>query len=218
MEQSNDRYSVSVIRDGKLITIMSEEVVVGDIVKISAGCFIPADGLICADDQVKVDESRMTGESIEVTKSFNEPFLYGGTECRNGEATMLVTAVGNKSAFGKIMAALSEEPEPTPLQKKLERAATLIGYIGAVMAVLIFIVLLIRWLYNTIHYKRRAKDEAPELVEFFIIGQCVFLVLVACSRKLFVCLYSCHCHRRLGSRGSSAGCHRLARLLDASDV
>lgn len=195
MEQSNDRYKVTVIRNGQLETVWSEEVMVGDVVKISAGCFIPADGIILADDQVKVDESRMTGESIEITKSFNEPFLFGGTECRNGEATMLVTAVGSKSAFGKIMAALSAESEPTPLQKKLERAATLIGYIGAGMAVLIFIVLFIRWIVKV----KTSKDltwggEAPELVEFFIIGLCIAIALKS-AHPIYI--YSCHCHRGL---------------------
>ena len=82
----------------------------------------------------------MTGESIDLTKNFQDPFLQAGTEVREGECIMLVVAVGIHSVYGKIMVSLAKPPEATPLQERLEDVATLIGKIGTVVALLLFAV------------------------------------------------------------------------------
>lgn len=174
----------TVIRGGETVQIRPEAVQVGELVILSPGNFIPADGILATADaasSVLVNESRMTGESVEVEKDFYHPFLFGGTEVRQGECTMLVTAVGEASAYGQIMKSLIKEPEETPLQKKLERVATLIGKIGAFAAAVLFVALFIRWLVD-IAGKDFTAEDGTHLLEIVIV--CVTLIVVAIPEGL----------------------------------
>ena len=74
LDRTEEADLVTVIRSGKSLQIHPDQVLVGDVVLLSAGCFIPADGVIVADDAIKVNESRMTGESADISKDFYSPF------------------------------------------------------------------------------------------------------------------------------------------------
>lgn len=117
----------------------------------------------------------MTGESIDIVKNFYDPFLSGGTEVREGQCTMLVTAVGARSAYGRILASLAHEPEQTPLQVKLEAVAKFVGMLGTIIAIALFIALMIRWGINT-------SRKGTQVVDIFIV--CVTIIVVAVPEGL----------------------------------
>lgn len=148
----------AVILEGKTVEISVADIVVGDIVLLGAGDKVPADGVIIG-GSVEVDQSLLNGESKEAKKlagangdpwiqnkaidrkiDFLDPLLmFSGTVVTNGEAVMRVTAVGDKAEYGKIAAELQESTPTSPLKIKLEKLAKMISLIGYIGAVLIFI-------------------------------------------------------------------------------
>ena len=178
LDRSEEADLTTVIRAGKSTQIHPSAVLVGDIVLLSAGCFIPADGVIVADDSIKVNESKMTGESKDISKDFYSPFLYGGTEVREGQATMLVTAVGMHSAYGRIMSSLASEPEQTPLQVKLEKVAAFVGYMGALVAAVLFIVLFGRWLHDEAIGHSVGSAQLSDLLSIIVVSVTIIVVAV----------------------------------------
>lgn len=128
-------------RDGKLININAEELVVSDIIEVEAGDKIPADCVILKSSNVFADESILTGESEDVPKisgnptdlseELNKPtILYAGTVITKGHAQAKVTATGKHTQIGRISNMISEiEEEMTPLQKRL-------GELGKVVAII----------------------------------------------------------------------------------
>ncbi len=95
---------VNVTRDGAAKEISITEIVVGDVVNLSTGDQIPADGLVLSSQALEIDESSMTGESDFVKKdSTKNPFLLSGTKVTDGYGAMLVTGVGINTEWGKLM-------------------------------------------------------------------------------------------------------------------
>lgn len=179
LDESKKKSRCIVIRDGKQHDIEQEQVNVGDLVQLAAGAAIPCDGILVSVEPIKVNESQMTGESRDVVKDYNDPFLSAGTEIREGECIMLAVAVGSNSAYGRIMSSLAQEPEPTPLQEKLEKAASLIGYIGGAVAIALFIVLTIRKIVEIYGEDGTGDDgELRDLLDYFIISVTVVVVAV----------------------------------------
>lgn len=132
-----------VLRDGKVSEILSENIVVGDIVLLETGCFVPADGRIIEANGLKIEESALTGESVPVdklidilnnTKQTNEVALadrknmaYMGTSVVYGRGAMLVCATGMKTEMGKIAEALQNASESkTPLQIKMSQLSKIL--------------------------------------------------------------------------------------------
>lgn len=132
------------MRAGKVQRVDLKTVVVGDILYFEIGDILPVDGLMLTGSEVKVDESAMTGETDEIKKlAYSEvlqqptsslnvirvrtPFLISGTKVDDGNGTMLVLAVGEWTAQGKLKKLLEVESNPTPLQQKLEGVAEDIG-------------------------------------------------------------------------------------------
>lgn len=88
-----------VLRDNIWQAIPAQELVPGDVVRVRSGDFVPADVQIIA-GALQVDQSALTGESREITKT-NDALLYSGSIVRDGEATAIVTATGIKTYFGR---------------------------------------------------------------------------------------------------------------------
>lgn len=115
-----------VIRNGELIEISSEDIVLGDYIQIEEGTFVPADGTIIQSNDFTVNESILTGESFSVTKNekSENKEVFQGTIVASGLAICIVTAIGNTTQLGKIGKSLSSiEEEKTPLQKQIENFA-----------------------------------------------------------------------------------------------
>uniref|UniRef100_A0A670YVV1 Calcium-transporting ATPase n=1 Tax=Pseudonaja textilis TaxID=8673 RepID=A0A670YVV1_PSETE len=105
----------TLIRGGQVIQIPVAELVVGDIAQVKYGDLLPADGVFIQGNDLKIDESSLTGESDQVRKSIDkDPMLLSGTHVMEGSGRMLVTAVGVNSQTGIIFTLLgagSEEEE-----------------------------------------------------------------------------------------------------------
>jgi P-type Ca2+ transporter type 2C len=124
---------IRVRRDGKEKEINSEHIVPGDIIYIEAGDLVPADARLIESNQVRVNESTLTGESVSVRKK-TEPvspdavmaersgMLYKGTTIMEGSGEGVVTAIGVQTELGRIsQLARDAEKEVTPLQKRLDQ-------------------------------------------------------------------------------------------------
>lgn len=136
------RSECRVLRGGRTVSILQEDVVVGDIVLLGAGEQIAADGLIVR-GEIKTDQSAMTGESREKRKvpsndtsdSPDSPsFVFRGCTVISGEGYMKVVRVGDKTYLGRISEELQEDTRPSPLKirlAKLARQISVLGYIAA---------------------------------------------------------------------------------------
>ncbi len=146
-----------VLRNGKTIEIAREDVVVGDIVVLEAGDFIPADLRLIDSHTLKIDESTLTGESVPVDKdaatlhddasilSERSNMAYSGTLVTYGRASGIVTGVGMDTELGAIASLLSDvEDTETPLQKRVGRLGKVLGSISVAVVVIIFGVGLLR--------------------------------------------------------------------------
>uniref|UniRef100_A0AAQ6AAH5 Calcium-transporting ATPase n=1 Tax=Amphiprion ocellaris TaxID=80972 RepID=A0AAQ6AAH5_AMPOC len=97
----------TVIRKGQVIQISVAEIVVGDIAQIKYGDLLPADGILIQGNDLKIDESSLTGESDQVRKSAEkDPMLLSGTHVMEGSGKMVVSAVGLNSQTGIIFTLL----------------------------------------------------------------------------------------------------------------
>lgn len=148
--------SCKVIRNGKVDQIPSNELVVGDIILVEAGDFVPADARLIDAVNLQVDESALTGESLPVHKHSDvitddvtalgdrKNMLFSSTFVTGGRAKAVVTAVGMETEIGKIATMLnSQKKTTTPLQDKLAQVGKAIGIISIVICVGVF---LLDWL------------------------------------------------------------------------
>ncbi|KAM4651603.1 plasma membrane calcium-transporting ATPase 2 isoform 3-T4 [Discoglossus pictus] len=110
----------TVVRGGQVIQIPVAELVVGDIAQVKYGDLLPTDGLFIQGNELKIDESSLTGESDQVRKSVDkDPMLLSGTHVMEGSGRMLVTAVGVNSQTGIIFTLLgASEVEDEKKDKK----------------------------------------------------------------------------------------------------
>ncbi|KAJ6380871.1 hypothetical protein OIU77_029713 [Salix suchowensis] len=147
LDREKKKISIQVTRDGRKQEISIYDLVVGDVVQLSIGDIVPADGIYISGYSLVIDESSLSGESEPVNVYENKPLLLSGTKVQDGSGKMIVTAVGMRTEWGKLMETLCEGGEDeTPLQVKLNGVATVIGKIGLAFAVLTFLVLTVRFL------------------------------------------------------------------------
>ncbi|MGL5150446.1 MAG: cation-translocating P-type ATPase [Clostridium sp.] len=139
-------------RNGKLKEIPSEEVVVGDIILIDAGRYIPADLRLIESANLKIEESAFTGESLPAEKDatlvINQEkppigdlhnMAFMSTLATYGRGVGVVIGTGMNTEIGKIAKMLDEEPEnQTPLQKKLTQLGKILGFAAVGICLVIF--------------------------------------------------------------------------------
>jgi len=135
---------ISVIRNGRQVTIDNEHLTVGDILVAQEGERIAGDGIVLAASNFSVDESMLTGESGAVYKmpsdeapGKNKPTkngvhtVHAGTSALTGQAVVRVTAIGNLTQYGRIGVSLGAiQQEPTPLQRKTKQLVRIFGITG----------------------------------------------------------------------------------------
>ena len=129
-----------VIRNGEVVEIKSEELVVGDSLMVEEGTSIAADSIIVHSNDFSVNESILTGESFAVEKDKTKAnnLIYLGTTVASGLAIAIITAIGNETKLGKIgksLESIQEEKTPLELQinnfvKKMVIAGTVIFMIN----------------------------------------------------------------------------------------
>ena len=142
-----------VIRDGTEKVIDAVELVPGDIIRLEAGDFIPADARLIRSVSLKSEESALTGESVPSEKDAaaiveekaplgdRNNMVFSGCSITYGTATAVVTATGMDTEMGKIANLLDNEEEgQTPLQKKLAQLGKYLGVLALAACAIIFIV------------------------------------------------------------------------------
>lgn len=153
LSKINSNMTVKVVRNGKTVSVSSEDIVVGDVLLVSAGDKLPADGRLLSAVDLSVNESVLTGESYPVKKDADAVIddeklplaervnmLYSGTFVTEGQGKILITAVGDKTEFGKIAGELNGQSKSnTPLQEKLARLGKTITVMGVIAAAIVFI-------------------------------------------------------------------------------
>ena len=142
-----------VIRDGEEKIIDAAELVPGDIIKLEAGDFVPADARLIKSASLKSEESALTGESVPSEKDAlaevkedaplgdRSNMVFSGCSITYGAATAVVTQTGMNTQMGKIAGLLdNEEDAQTPLQKKLAQLGKYLGFMALAACAIIFIV------------------------------------------------------------------------------
>lgn len=150
-----------VLRDGKFVSVHSEDLVVGDVVILEAGDAVPADGRLIENASLKVEEAALTGESVPVTKFIDminlsdsskdvplgdrKNMVYMGSTIVYGRGKAVITATGMDTEMGKIADALANAAEgQTPLQIKLSQLSKILTWLVLGICAVIFGVQLIR--------------------------------------------------------------------------
>ena len=130
-----------VYRNGEVIEIKSEELVIGDSLIVDEGSTIPADGTIIHSNDFTVNESILTGESLSVYKdvSNDDSCIYLGTTVASGLAIATVTAIGSNTALGKIGKSLEDiESEKTPLELQIGNFVKKMVFWGAMIFLVVW--------------------------------------------------------------------------------
>ncbi|GAB3786958.1 hypothetical protein GCM10028818_51080 [Spirosoma horti] len=123
--------TVQVLRNTHLITLPSEQLVVGDIVLLTEGQTIPADGLLLQANDCLVDEAMLTGESVPVPKTETSTPCFGGTVLTSGRIFIRINAVGVNTEIGKLGRSLQTITyEKTPLQQQIHQFVNRMALIG----------------------------------------------------------------------------------------
>lgn len=172
--------NAKVIRNGELIEIKSEDLVVGDYLVVEEGCSIPADGIIIRSNDFSVNESVLTGESFSVYKdaSKEDNIIFRGSSVASGLAIATVTATGNDTKLGLIGKSLeSIESEKTPLEKQIFNFVKKMVVLGA-------IVFLIVWFINFWH----SKDVLDSLLKALTLAMSILPEEIPVALATFMAL------------------------------
>lgn len=137
LQEESSKIKSRVFRNGKVVEISIDEIVKGDIVLLSVGDKIPADGILIK-GELYVDESSLNGETKEIHKSIgNDERLFRGAVVYSKEAEMLVTDVGDNTFYGKLALEIQEDSDESPLRLRLRKLAGVISRIGYMAAILV---------------------------------------------------------------------------------
>ncbi|KAJ0611812.1 putative P-type Ca(2+) transporter [Helianthus annuus] len=192
LDKEKKNIIIQVTRDGTRKKVSIYDLVVGDIVHLSIGDQVPADGIFIDGYSLTIDESSLSGESEPVNIDKKKPFLLSGTKVQDGSGKMLVTSVGMKTEWGRLMVTLSEGgDDETPLQVKLNGVATIIGKIGLAFAVLTFLVLTARLIltkYISNELLKWSMNDGLALLNYFAIAVTILVVAVPEGLPLAVTL------------------------------
>ncbi|VEU23154.1 DEKNAAC104214 [Brettanomyces naardenensis] len=236
--KKEDRQIV-VFRSGQKHFISINDLLVGDIITVETGDVIPADSILVT-GSCDCDESSLTGEIDTVQKvpvktalagfdpnlpidigdrtstgqRIPDPLLISGSRLLGGQGRALVTAVGTNSMHGKIMMSLRHENENTPLQKRLEGLANGISKYGFMMAVILFVVLFIKFLAQLGgNYKPLSgADKASKFLNIVITAITIVVVAIPEGLPLAVTLALAFATTRMTKDGN------LVRVLKSCET
>lgn len=141
----------TVLRDAKQASIPAEEIVPGDIVLLSAGSLIPADGIVLEAKDFFVSQAVLTGETFPVEKkpgpveaqaglSERINMVFMGTSVRSGTARMLVMRTGGRTEYGQIAQKLTLRPPETEFERGIRKFGYLLTQIMMVLVTVIFVI------------------------------------------------------------------------------
>lgn len=131
--------NVNVYRDNNPTIIPATEVVPGDLIILSSGDKIPADSKIIDSQNLSVDESMLTGESLLISKS-SQDLTYAGTVVNKGRANALVEKIGKNTEIGNIALSIDDSNNKPPLLERIERFTILTSYAVVIVIAIIFLI------------------------------------------------------------------------------
>ena len=146
----------AVLRDNKSMEILSKEITLGDIIVLRRGDIIGADARLIESNNLKVDESALTGESVAINKvvgdlkgsvplSQQTNMIFAGTNITNGDGLAIVVKTGENTEIGKISGMIKGiKEEITPLQKRLDKLTKQISVGAIILATIVFFIGLLR--------------------------------------------------------------------------
>lgn len=170
-----------VIRDGRIVVVKSEDLVVGDVIVLEAGDAVPADARIIECASMKVEEAALTGESVPVIKTVDaidngdadvplgdrKNMVFMGSTVVYGRGKAVIVGTGMSTEMGKIADALQTAKEgKTPLQQKLSQLSKVLTYMVIGICVVIFAISLIRAAVD----KTLMNDTANTILNTFMIA------------------------------------------------
>lgn len=140
-----------VLRDGRPQEILSEEIVSGDVVKLSAGSLVPADGIVIEANDFYVNQAVLTGETFPVEKkitvsnddaelSERKNMVYMGTSARSGTAHVLIVSTGKDTEFGKIAEKLTLRPPETEFERGIRQFGNLLTRIMMILVLGVLVI------------------------------------------------------------------------------
>ena len=194
LEEECSHSKFRVWRDGELCELPIEDIVIGDVVRVSAGEQIPADAFVI-DGRLTLDQSMLTGESREVEKSKSQDStrtpssrsaVFRGSAILSGEAEIEVFSVGSDSFLGKISDEVGTDTRQSPLKlrlTKLARQISRLGYLAAILVALayLFNVFIIDSGFSMELALRKIKDiryAFEHILHAFMLGLTVIVMAV----------------------------------------
>ena len=208
-QEQNEQTKYKIIRNGQPEDVISDDLLVGDLIIINYGEIIAADILLIEGNGIKMDESALTGESEAMKKEKYEkcmeilqlnrnkvpsPLILSGTNCIEGGGKGIVIAVGEHSQKGIIRRTVdnAKEDNKTPLENKLDKIARIIGFFGIGAGIVTFVALFIRYMVKfSIENKAYKNDKnlpnprdnvAKNILNIIIL--CVSIIVVAVPEGL----------------------------------
>jgi Mg2+-importing ATPase len=142
-------HKVPALRDGTALAVPAEEIVPGDIVMLSAGSLVPADGLVLEAKDFFIDQAVLTGETFPVEKKpgpvaprsglserLNSVFM--GTTVRSGTARVLIARTAADTAYGQIADRLNLRPPETDFERGIRRFGSMLAEVMVVLILVVF--------------------------------------------------------------------------------
>ena len=188
-DEQNKGTKYTVIRNGKPNELISDDILVGDLIMVNYGDIMAADLLLVEGNGIKMDESALTGESDAMKKEpcakcldlqrqgerrLPSPLILSGTNCIEGSGKAIVLAVGEHSQKGIIRRTIdnAQEKSKTPLEEKLDVIAGMIGYFGLMAGIVTLVALFIRF---GISFSSQMKDYSDDskfesMMTFFLFN------------------------------------------------
>ncbi|MGY6277924.1 HAD-IC family P-type ATPase [Methylomonas sp. MgM2] len=149
--------AATVVRAGQTLEVPLHEVVLGDVLLLAPGCYIPADARLLQSNRLSIDESPLTGESLPVSKDFNFQaknetalgdrlnMVYMGTMVTGGSGKAMVVATGRYTEIGKIQDLVGEAQTPeTPMQKQIDEMGMQLALFSSAICGVVFAVGILR--------------------------------------------------------------------------
>lgn len=204
---SSDDTLVKVRRNGNILEVPRRELVVGDIVLLSAGEEIPADCIVREFINLKVDESSLTGESVPVSKytsdkadgTYPTDHIYKSTIVSEGTCVGEVFAIGDETEIGKTAREASSITDvETPLNKQLNGLANLINKIAFGAAGILIISLLVRYVFIEQGYVGKEPiGIVNDCLQFLMIAVALIVVAVPEGLPMAVTLALAYSMKRM---------------------
>jgi len=229
-----------VVRNGEKKLVSIYDLLVGDVINLQTGDVVPADSILFQGD-VECDESALTGESATIKKvpvdeameiyelhlpteedigshtiKLRDPYLISGARVLSGLGNAIVTAVGPNSIHGRTMASLQHKPESTPMQERLDNLAEGISKYGFLAAIVLFIVLLIRFGVDLApggsFHNLNPTDKGRKFIDIVITAVTIVVVAIPEGLPLAVTLALAFATTRMAQNGN------LVRVLKSCET